>query len=92
LEALNAVLNLIYDIEVLLIRNFPAQTDQPSMQKAIDVRKFESGLIDPDWHVRQAWIKFAGTQITNGKLTFFFLVSQESKLLNQPPGLTCPDY
>ncbi|KAJ2916979.1 hypothetical protein MD484_g3463, partial [Candolleomyces efflorescens] len=58
LEALNAVSYLTQKTkgDLPLIRNFPDR-------KEIDLGSFEDGILDPDWRVRQAWIKFAGTQI-----------------------------
>jgi hypothetical protein len=77
LEALNAVSYLTHKTEPLpLIRNFPGTINEVSIQRGIEIRNFEAGIVDPNWRVRRAWIKFAGNQITDGKPTHFVLLDQ----------------
>jgi hypothetical protein len=45
------------------------------IEKEMDRGKFESGIEDQDWRMRQAWVKFAGTQIKDGKQITFTDIS-----------------
>jgi hypothetical protein len=74
LEALTTVSKLALKTEILpLIRNFPAKNNQASIQNVTDIAKFEAGILDPDWRMRRAWVKFAGTQIDDSKPLLFVL-------------------
>ena len=75
LEALHVFSDLAHLTEdPPLIRKFLGM-NQTSIQNVINIRQFESGIVDSDWRIRRAWTKFSATQINNGKLMLFILVA-----------------
>ncbi|KAJ2923275.1 hypothetical protein H1R20_g13820, partial [Candolleomyces eurysporus] len=57
MEALNAISDLIHK-------------NQDSVKGTINFEHVETGMNNPDWRVRQAWVRFASTQVKDADCSF----------------------